>query len=177
MIGMIFAQSSNGFIGKDNQLLFSIPADMKLFKKLTDGKIVIMGRKTWDSLPAKFRPLPNRVNIVLTTQAQVLIGKPEYEGATLSRSLKEAIDIAKTIGDIWIIGGESVYKEAMKYVDVIHQTFVTKEFVGDAKAPFIDANVWTPETGKPFMEHNGLLYQFNIYNRINHDLQKQNSKI
>lgn len=170
MIGLIFAQSSNGFIGKDGQLLFQIPEDMKRFKELTKDGVVIMGRKTWDSLPAKFRPLPNRENLVLSNCHTP--SDPGFDGCVMCDSLQTAIlagDV--TNKNIWIIGGESVYAEGMKYADVIHQTFVTKEFDGDAKAPYIDPDVWIPETGKPFKEHNGLYYQFNTYRRKNnHDL-------
>jgi dihydrofolate reductase len=172
MIGLIFAQSSNGFIGKDGKLLFQIPEDMKRFKDLTSGGAVIMGRKTWDSLPSKFKPLPNRDNFVISrTHTNYDEG---FEGCKIFDNLKDVIAIAGLNGkDTWIIGGESAYSEGIEHANVIHQTLVTKEFDGDAKAPYIDPDVWIPETGKPFKEHNGLYYQFNTYRRkYNHDLQK-----
>lgn len=168
MIGLIFAQSGNGYIGKDGQLLFQIPEDMKRFKELTSGSGVVMGRRTWDSIPEKFKPLPNRENFVLSRNGLYLAEQtrkyPELRG---SNNLLTAMDILLDMGntDVWIIGGESLYEEGMKYADVIHQTLVTRHFDGDAKAPVIDENVWVSEVGKPWKEHNGLYYQFNTYKR------------
>lgn len=164
-IGLIYSQSSNGYIGKDGKLLFSIPEDMKRFKALTEGSIVIMGRKTWESLPEKFRPLPNRMNFVLSRDKNFSAQGP----ATFTF---DSLDLALTGAgsfsldpNIWIIGGESLYNEGLKYATVVEQTFVTKEFEGDAKAPFLDEMLWQAETGKHFKEHDGLYYQFNTYHR------------
>lgn len=143
-------------------MLFQIPEDMKRFKDLTEGGVVIMGRKTWESLPEKFRPLPNRVNIVLTRER---VGN--FSNAEIATDLQSVLLNLQRQSEtnVWIIGGESIYSEAIKYADVIHQTLVTKEFEGDARAPFIDPEVWVPETGKPFKEYQGLYYQFNTYRR------------
>ena len=168
MIGMIFAQSSNGYIGRDGQLLFQIPEDMKRFKELTTGAAVIMGRKTWESLPLRFKPLPDRLNVILSNDGPYLAYETNhFKGLEGAVSLEAALKLAKDLDhqDIWIIGGETVYEEGMKYADVIHQTFVTKEFDGDAKAPFIDPDIWDRELGKPFMEYQGLYYQFNVFKR------------
>lgn len=174
MIGLIFAQSSNGFIGKDGQLLFQIPEDMKRFKELTLNGNVIMGRKTWESLPEKFKPLPGRRNVVISRNHEYLDEQfSKYDILTYSDLRNAILNASMKGGDVWIIGGESLYAEGIRYAHVIHQTFVTKEFDGDAKAPYIDPDVWIPETGKPFKEHNELYYQFNTYRRKNkHDLQK-----
>lgn len=164
-IGLIYSQSSNGYIGKDGKLLFSIPEDMKRFKELTTGCSVIMGRKTWESLPAKFRPLPNRDNFVLSRDEEAE-RFTDFTGARVYSDLKSAILNASLSGkDIWIIGGESLYNEGLKYASVVEQTFVTKEFEGDAKAPVLDARLWHAETGKHFKEHDGYYYQFNTYRR------------
>lgn len=166
MIGLIFAQSSNGYIGKDGQLLFQIPEDLKRFKELTKYGTVIMGRKTWDSLPDKFKPLPDRQNIILSRSLKHIDGKYLGGDVLIKDNLDSVIKSHSGYpGNTWIIGGESIYEEGMKYADVIHQTFVTKEFDGDAKAPYIDPDIWSSEVGRPFMEHNGLYYQFNIYKR------------
>lgn len=166
MIGLIFAQSSNGFIGKDGQLLFHIPEDMKHFKELTLNSNVIMGRKTWESLPEKFKPLPGRRNVVISRNHEYLkeqshkydiLAYPDLKNAILNASMKG--------GNVWIIGGESLYSEGIRYAHVIHQTLVTAEFDGDAKAPYLDPHSWIPETGKHFKEYNGLYYQFNVYKR------------
>lgn len=171
MIGLIYSQSSNGFIGKDGNLLFSIPEDMKRFKEITEGGTVIMGRKTWDSIPIKFKPLPNRQNFVLSSNSGYLNSQMNYyPGLRASYTLRNVLEVCLQVpygnNNIWIIGGETLYKEGIEYADVIEQTFVTKEFDGDAKAPYIDPVIWTAEVGKHFKEYNGLYYQFNTYRRI-----------
>jgi dihydrofolate reductase len=167
-VRLIFAQSTNGFIGKDNKLLFQIPEDMKQFKEKTDGSTVIMGRLTWESLPAKFRPLPNRRNIVISSKMA-----DSNPGVEVWTSLKAAIDAARGAGPIWIIGGERLYAEGLLYADEIHETLVTKSFDGDARAPVIDHNLWKRASQSPFKVHNELMYQFNIYLRKDHGNQAQ----
>ena len=133
---------------------------MKRFKETTKGNIVIMGRNTWESLPENYRPLPDRINIVLTSNRDY-----NAPGAFVYTNLHNAIGNLKLSGtDIWIIGGESVYKEGMFYADVLYQTFVDKEIEGDAKAPVIDDN-WKLKTTSPFIKYNELFYQFNTYIR------------
>lgn len=167
MIGLIYSQSSNGYIGKDGKLLFSIPEDLQRFKSLTTGNVVIMGRKTWDSLPSQSKPLKNRVNIVLSSMSDNYISVDDYfHGAVIANSFDKALEIAKREQkNIWIIGGESLYNEGLKYADVVEQTFVTKEFEGDAKAPVLDARIWEASVGRHFKEHDGYYYQFNTYRR------------
>lgn len=167
-VRLIFAQSSNGFIGKDNQLLFQIPEDMKQFKEKTQGSTVIMGRRTWESIPEKFRPLPNRRNIVISSQ--MADGNPGVEVWT---SLKAAIEAAQGHGPIWIIGGERLYEEGLQYADEIHETHVVQSFEGDARAPVIDHKLWTRVSESPFKVHDELMYQFNIYVRKDHGNQAQ----
>lgn len=161
MIGLIFAQSSNGFIGKDGKLLFHIPEDLKRFKHITEGSAVVMGRKTWESLPDGFKPLPNRFNVVLSRNKDYKI-----PGVLVHHDLVEVLSrFENKHQDIWIIGGEELYKEAIRYARIIQQTLVTQEFDGDAKAPYIDPDNWQCSVGNPFKEHNGLYYQFNTYRR------------
>ena len=160
-VRMIFSRSSNGYIGKDNQLLFSIPEDMAEFKRKTQGHTVVMGRKTWESIPPKFRPLPNRRNIVITSSQDV----EAFAGATVMRSLDEVFATYQDIEDITLIGGESIYQEGMSRADEIHETLVTKAFDGDARAPFIDPQRWMTSSSSAFKTHNELNYQFNTYVR------------
>lgn len=167
-VRLIFAQSSNGFIGKDGQLLFTIPEDMKVFKEKTVGSTVVMGRKTWESIPEKFRPLPKRRNIVVSSL--MADGNPGVEVAT---SLKTAIDMAGGHGPIWIIGGEQMYKEGLQYADEIHETLVHESFEGDARAPVIDHHVWKRVSSSEEKSHGNLLYQFNIYVRKDHGIETQ----
>ena len=119
-------QVPNRGIGFDGDLLYKIPADMKRFKELTEGHVVIMGRKTWESLPEKFRPLPNRHNIVLTRDAAY-----DAPGATVCSSLEDALESLRNNPlDIFLIGGATIYQEGMQYADTLYLT----EFYGSKEA-------------------------------------------
>lgn len=134
MINIIAAIGKNRELGRDNKLLWHIPKDMERFKKLTSGQIAIMGRKTYESLPEKFRPLPNRVNIIVTRDANYMIS-----GTTVCHSVEEAIQQAKTIAgkETFIIGGAQIYAQSIKYADKLFLTLVDKEYP-DADAFFPD---------------------------------------
>ncbi len=136
-ICLIVASSSNRVIGNKNDLPWRglIPQDLKRFKEITLGHPVIMGRNTWDSIPSKFRPLPGRVNIVLTRNKNFTAKE-----ALIALTLEEAIKLAKqsAIKDrVFIIGGEGVYKTALQNecVDLIYLTLIHKEFTGDTFLP------------------------------------------
>lgn len=124
-IKIIAAVSLDGFIGKEGKIPWHIPSDLKRFKDLTNYSAVVMGRKTWDSLPK--RPLPNRRNIVLSKTGQGLYGVENYS------SLQSAIDACETEKDVWIIGGESVYSEGLKFADEVYLTEVILRSGGDAR--------------------------------------------
>ena len=136
-IVIIAAVARNRVIGKDNKLLWNIPEDMAHFKALTAGHTVIMGRKTWESLPTRFRPLPGRRNIVITRQ-------PDYAapGAERADSLENALKLASTATVAFIIGGEQIYKQAMAVTDRLEITEVDQEPEGDAWFPEIAAVDW-----------------------------------
>jgi len=159
MISIIAALGKNRELGKDNKLLWYIPADMNRFKKLTSGQIVIMGRKTYDSLPEKFRPLPNRVNIVVTRNKDVTKNLINNIATTINQlivvnSIEEAIDIAKQktsaveeqsgktaeVKEIYIIGGAQIYNLGIKYADKLYLTLVDREYP--------DADAFFPEYGE-----------------------------
>ena len=106
-INLIYARAANGVIGKDGAMPWHLPEDLAHFKQLTQGCPVLMGRKTWDSLPPKFRPLPGRTNIVITRQADW-----QAEGAQRADSLEEALRLAGAAPEIWIIGGAQIYAQA-----------------------------------------------------------------
>lgn len=133
---LIAAVAKNGAIGKDNRLLWNLPEDMQRFKKLTLGHAVLMGRKTWESLPEKFRPLPGRRNIVVTRN-------PGYRlsGATVAHTPSEAIAAA---GDesIFVIGGAEIYREALPLADRLELTEVDDAPEGDAFFPMVDRLLW-----------------------------------
>ena len=136
-IVIIAAVARNRVIGKDNTLIWSIPEDMAHFKALTSGQTVIMGRKTWESLPPRFRPLPGRRNIVISRQADFAA-----PGAELAASLEAALQLAAQAETAFIIGGEQIYRQAMDVADRLEITEVDLEPEGDAWFPVIDAGCW-----------------------------------
>jgi dihydrofolate reductase len=118
-------------IGKDNQLLWNIPQDLKRFKRLTHGHPVIMGRKTWESLPAAFRPLPGRTNIVVTHSGDI-------EGVRTAHSLEEAFILASGAEggeEAFVIGGGELYRQAISLADRLYLTLVDGEAEGDTFFP------------------------------------------
>jgi dihydrofolate reductase len=139
VIGLVWAQSSNGVIGNDGALPWHLPEDLAHFRSLTTGATVVMGRRTWESLPAKFRPLPGRRNVVLSRQ-------PSYDapGAEIVTDLAAAL---RSAGDVWVIGGASVYRDAIAYADRIVRTDIDVEAEGDAYAPQLGPE-WRPAAGQ-----------------------------
>jgi dihydrofolate reductase len=136
-IVIIAAVARNRAIGKDNQLLWNIPEDMAHFKALTAGHTVVMGRKTWESLPPRFRPLPGRRNIVISRQADYAA-----PGAELADSLENALKLASTAAVVFIIGGEQIYRQAMAVADRLEITEVDLAPEADAWFPAIAAVDW-----------------------------------
>ena len=116
MISLIAAVAKNLAIGKDGQLLWHLPEDMRYFRETTRGKPVIMGRKTWESLPDVFRPLPGRRNIVISRN-------PAYDapGATLAGSLEEAVRLAQDDAEVFVIGGAEIYRQALPLAQPPHR--------------------------------------------------------
>ena len=130
MVAMIAAVSENGVIGVDNKLPWYIPDDLKRFKKLTTGNVVIMGRKTYDSIG---KPLPNRMNIVVSRNKNLTI-----KGCLVVNSMVQAIQKAGTDKDIFIIGGGEIYNKGFIFAERIYLTKVHQEVVGDTTFPEID---------------------------------------
>lgn len=133
-VSLIVAVAENGVIGKDNDLIWHLPKDMRFFKETTSGHHVIMGRKNFESIPKKYRPLPNRTNIVITRQADYAA-----EGCVVVNSLEAALAIAKSNGDNepFIIGGGQIYKLALEgnLVNKVYLTRVHQSFDGDTFFP------------------------------------------
>ena len=121
---LIVARARNGVIGKDNAMPWYLPEDLKHFKRTTLGKPVIMGRKTWESLP---KALPGRLNIVITRQADYVA-----EGATVLTSVEDALEAVKDMPDAFIMGGAEIYRQTMDRVTVAHITVINADFEGDA---------------------------------------------
>ena len=156
---MIFARSANGVIGNNNALPWHLPEDLAHFKKLTLGSPVIMGRKTWDSLPAKFRPLPGRTNVVITRQADW-----QAAGARSAGSLADALAICQTASDVWVIGGAQIYVQAEPLAHRIEVTHIDKTYEGDAFAPTL-SNQWQQSQKKDHVSSTGLNFSFITYTR------------
>ena len=116
-IVIIAAVARNRVIGKDNRLLWNIPEDMAHFKALTTGHTVVMGRKTWESLPPRFRPLPGRRNIVISRQTDY-----PAPGAELADSLENALKLASTAATVFVIGGEQIYSQALAVADRLEES-------------------------------------------------------
>lgn len=144
-ISIIVAMDEDGAIGKNDALPWRLKSDMERFRKLTEGdgfNSVIMGRKTWDSLPETFRPLPDRVNIVMSRDTEW-----SDEGAINALYVGRAIEIAFAEGseECWIIGGSQIYRIFLDRVDEIHLTEVHTTGSGDVKFPEWNKSEWTQE--------------------------------
>lgn len=158
---IIAAAAENNALGKDNQLIWSLPNDMQRFKRLTLGHHIIMGRKTFESFP---KPLPNRTHIVITNQKNYKVP----EGVLVVNSLEAALQKVNHDVQPFIIGGGQIYKQAMALADKIELTRVHATFDADAFFPEIDASNWK-EIGRTFHkkdDKNEYDYSFITYERI-----------
>ena len=160
IISLIAALAANRAIGKDNELLWQLPEDMRHFRETTRGKPVIMGRKTWESLPEPFRPLPGRHNIVISRD-------PAYQanGATLAGSLADAVRQALDADEVFIIGGAQLYREALPLADRLYLTEIAQDFDGDVFFPDFSPHDWQEISRQPCQETGGLRFSFAIYQR------------
>lgn len=134
LISLIAAMDRNGVIGKDNSLPWQLPEDMKRFKELTLGKLVIMGRKTFESIG---KPLPNRTNIVITKNKNY-----KAKGCIVVHSSDQALNAAKGNKEVMIIGGEQIFREFLPIANRMYLTFIDKDFEGDAYFPEYDEREW-----------------------------------
>jgi dihydrofolate reductase len=138
-IVLIAAVARNGVIGRNNALLWHLPEDMQHFRRITAGHAVVMGRKTWDSLPERFRPLPGRRNLVLTRQAGW-----HTVGAEALPSLSDALKALAGTDRVFVIGGAQVYAQALPIADELILTELHRDYEGDATFPSLQ--------GQPFVE-------------------------
>ena len=160
IISMIAAVAGNGVIGKENTMPWHISADLKRFKELTLGKPVIMGRKTYESLP--FKPLPGRKNIIITNNRM-----NRYEGAITVTSPEEALNLCRADDEVFICGGAQIYNRFINLADKMYITMIFKSFDGDVKFPEIYQDDWL-DVKKSTMhkdEKSGLEYIFVDYKR------------
>jgi len=158
MISAVVAVSKNGVIGKENDLPWKLPADLKHFKDITTGNAIIMGRKTYESIG---RPLPNRINIVITRNKDY-----QAKGCIVVSSLEDAVKAAKG-KEALIIGGGQIFKMAMHLIDRIYFTLVDAEIDGDVYFPQIDDNLWekTSEDEHQKDKNNEYNYKFITYEK------------
>jgi dihydrofolate reductase len=156
-VHLIYARAANGVIGVDGHLPWHLPEDLAHFKRTTLGCPVIMGRKTWDSLPPKFRPLPGRTNIVVTHQ------KNWHEiGAQPAYSLREALLLCEQSSDVWIIGGAQLYALAEPLASSAVVTEIDQDFAGDAYAPALGSQ-WRETAREAHTAASGLNFSFVTY--------------
>ncbi len=163
-ISLIAAVAQNRVIGKENDLPWRLPDDMKYFMQTTSGHHVLMGRKNYDSLPDKFKPLPNRINIVVTRQNNFIAS-----GCTVVSSIEKGIDLAleNNETELFVIGGAQIYKQSLERANYLYLTEINAEIEGDTYFPSFEPNDWEEVSRK----HHGIddkhrySFDFVIYKR------------
>ena len=160
-VALIAAVAANGVIGADNRLPWRLAEDLKRFRALTTGHAVIMGRKTWESLP---HALSQRQNIVVTRQAGFIAA-----GAEIAHSFADALAQVKLPAPVFCIGGGELYRAALPFATTLHLTEIAREFEGDARFPVIDRSEWreTSRENRPPAEPGGFAYSYVRYERTN----------
>ncbi|MDU0344163.1 dihydrofolate reductase [Microbacterium sp. KSW2-29] len=160
-VGLVWAEAREGVIGADGGMPWHVPEDMAHFREITGSHDVIMGRRTWESLPPRFRPLPGRRNIVVTRSDAWAA-----EGAERAGSLDEALELAGD-GEVWVIGGGMLYAEAVDRADVLEVTRLDLAVDGDTRAP--STRGWRQVAADPVegwrTSRSGIRYRFETYRR------------
>ena len=157
MLSIIVAIAENLDIGKDNDLLWHIPDDLKRFKKITGGHTIIMGKRTYYSLPK--RPLPNRRSVVITDVPGEII-----EGCVMAYSIKDAVEKCDPEGENFVIGGASVYRQFLPFAGRLYLTRVHKAFEGDVFFPAINFEDWDLISREDFPEDESLGFSYSYEN-------------
>lgn len=160
LIGMIWAESKNHVIGVNNALPWHLPEDLKHFQEVTKNQAVIMGRKTWESLPERFRPLPDRLNIVVSREFH-----ENGVNTMWVSSVQDALLVARSSGvqEVWFIGGAMLYNEALPFVNILQRTVVNVEVEGDVFMPIIDEKFVLVSSSDEMVSKTGLGYVFETY--------------
>jgi len=162
---MIAAVAENLVIGRDNDLVWKLPDDMKYFMETTQHHHIIMGRKNYESIPHKYRPLPNRVNIIVTQQDHY-----EAKDCIITDSIEKAIDIANSNQqeEVFIIGGGQVYAQAIDLADRLYVTRIKASFEGDTFFPEIDESEWqeVSRDHHPIDDRHAVAFDFVVLERI-----------
>ena len=160
-VSLIAAIARNGAIGRGDALLWNEPADQRHFRSVTMGCPVIMGRKTWDSLPPRFRPLPGRRNIVLTRDAAW-----QAAGAERAGSLDEALERTADAQKVYVIGGGDVYAQALPHADELVLTEIDADLEGDTFFPAWDRSRFAVASREAHVGTGGVRYAFVTYRRV-----------
>ncbi|MFY0608337.1 MAG: dihydrofolate reductase [Cyclobacteriaceae bacterium] len=164
-ISMIAAMGTNRCIGKDNDIPWHLPDDFQFFKNTTEQHHVIMGRRNFESLPHKFRPLPNRPNVVITRQEHF-----DAEGAQVTNSLEDALTIASQANETeaFIIGGGEIYQMGLEVAETIYLTEIDGSFDGDTFFPEFDKTIWKEVSRKhhPVDPKHKFSFDFVTYSRV-----------
>ena len=166
-LNLIYARACNGVIGQQGTLPWHLPEDLAHFKRTTLGCPVIMGRKTWDSIPPKFRPLPGRINVVITRQVDW-----REDGAIPANDLLEALSICEHMSiildpspdQVWVIGGAQIYAQALPLAKRVVVTEIDIDFEGDAFAPTLGSE-WQETEREQQTSKTGLAFSFVTYIR------------
>ena len=162
-INIIVATSNNLVIGKGNDLPWHLPTDLKRFKELTQNGYVIMGRKCWESIPPKFRPLPNRKNVVVTRDLNY-----STDGAIIINNITNTLQYLKAEPNdnkIFVIGGGEIYKESFKYADKLYLTRILEDVDGDVFLEGFDEKEWVLLESSNHIEENNHTYRFEVYDK------------
>ncbi len=165
-ISIIVAVAENGVIGKNNDLPWHLPKDMKYFRDTTMGHCVIMGRKNYDSIPLKYRPLEGRTNIIVTRQKNF-----KAENCIVVNSIEDALEVAKkkNESEVFVIGGAEVFKHTINIADKLYYTRIYNSFEGDVYFPKLDLSKWNLLSKKDVStdEKNKFPFSFCVYERKN----------
>jgi dihydrofolate reductase len=159
-ISLVAAVADGGVIGRDNGIPWRISEDVARFREVTMGHPVVMGRRTWDSIPARFRPLPGRRNIVVTRNA-----KWYGDGAERAGSLEDALGLAGDASEVFVIGGAEIYAAALPFAHELLLTEIAAEFDGDTLFPPIDPTVFEEVEREPHGSGDGPPFAFVRYVR------------
>jgi dihydrofolate reductase len=160
ILSIIVAAAENNVIGKDNRLIWRLPADMKFFKDKTTGHVIITGRKNYESIPEKFRPLPERKNIVITRQKNY-----HAPGAIVVSSIENALEyVSKNHAEeeVFIIGGAEIYRQTLSACNRIYLTRIHHAFEGDAFFPTVNEHEWKQVQNQDFSKDEKNIYDFSI---------------
>lgn len=158
-LSLIAAMANNRVIGVENRLPWHLPEDLKHFKKITLGKPILMGRKTWESIG---RPLPGRENIVLTRDAEF-----NPEGCTVYHSIEEALEATKEYKEVMVIGGDSFYHQLISKADRLYLTLIEMDVIGDAFFPDFSEEEWeeVEQVSYPATDETPFSYSFTTWER------------